>query len=72
VRGLDAVRASPGVLEADLYIQLGETINPVQVDADRRGYVTARAEDPWAALELADAAAQKLQVVVRPQEVVNA
>ena len=65
--GLDAVRASPGVLEADLYLQLGETINPVQVDADRRGYIITTAADPQTALELADQAARELEVIVRPR-----
>jgi biotin carboxylase len=64
VDGLDSVRSAPGVLEAGLYIQLGETISPVQVDADRRGYVIATARDPQAALELADHAARRLRVEV--------
>jgi biotin carboxylase len=66
VDGLDEVRSSPGVLEAGLYIQLGETISPVEVDADRRGYVIATAHDPPAALELADQAARRLRVDVAP------
>ncbi len=64
VDGLDRVRSSPGVLEAGIYIQPGETISPVEVDADRRGYVIATARDPLAALELADRAAQQLRVEV--------
>jgi biotin carboxylase len=64
VDGLDKVRSSPGVLEAGLYIQSGETISPVEVDADRRGYVIATADDPPAALELADRAARQLRVDV--------
>jgi biotin carboxylase len=64
VTGLEAVRGSPGVLEANLYIQVGETIHPVQVDADRRGYIIATADDPQAALELAQRAARELRVVV--------
>jgi biotin carboxylase len=64
VGGLDKVRSSPGVLEAGLYIQLGETISPVEVDADRRGYVIATADNPPAALKLADRAARHLRVEV--------
>ncbi|MHB8471088.1 MAG: ATP-grasp domain-containing protein [Gaiellaceae bacterium] len=64
VDGLDEVRAAQGVLEAGVYIQLGETISPVEVDADRRGYVIATADDPRAALELADAASRRLRVAV--------
>jgi biotin carboxylase len=66
VDGLDDVRAAPGVLEAGLYIQLGETILPVEVDADRRGYVIATADDPQAALKLADGAARRVRVDVVP------
>jgi biotin carboxylase len=64
VNGLDNIRRSPGVLEAGLYIQLGETISPVEVDADRRGYVIATADDSSAALELADVAARELHIDV--------
>ena len=64
VDGLDSVRSSPGVIEAGLYIQPGETISPVEVDANRRGYVIATAHDPPAALELADRAARRLRVDV--------
>ena len=64
VEGLDRVRACPGVLEAGLYIQIGETINPVQVDADRRGFVIATADNAQAALELASKASSHLRVHV--------
>jgi hypothetical protein len=50
------------VLDADLYLQLGETIRPVQVDADRRGYVVATGPDSDAALAAATAAMEKLVV----------
>lgn len=46
IDGLDAVRASPGVLAASLYVGAGATIRPVQVDADRSGYVIATAATP--------------------------
>ena len=64
IEGFDRVRASPGVLEAGSYIQLGETIKPVQVDADRRGYIIATADEPQRALELATAASRHLRVKV--------
>jgi biotin carboxylase len=64
IDGLDRVRASPGVLQADVYIQIGETIHPVQVDADRRGYVIATADDASEALELARRATHHLQIDV--------
>jgi biotin carboxylase len=62
VEGLDAVRASPGVLAADLYFEVGTTIGPVQVDADRSGYVIATAETAAQAVDLADSASEKLVV----------
>ncbi len=64
IEGLGAVRSSPGVVKADLYMRIGETINPVQVDADRRGYIIATAADALTALDLADRAAEKLVVRV--------
>jgi biotin carboxylase len=64
VHGLNSVRSSPGVLEAGLYIRPGETISPVEVDADRRGYIIATAHNPPAALELADRAARQLRIDV--------
>jgi len=59
---LELVRNSPGVLAASLYVGVGSTIRPVQVDADRSGYVIATAATPAKALELADRAARKLVV----------
>ena len=67
IEGLDEVRSSPGVLAAGLYFDAGATITPVQVDADRRGYVVATAETANAALALADGAAQKLVVRTIPK-----
>jgi biotin carboxylase len=64
VDGLDLVRAAPGVLQADVYIQIGETIRPVEVDADRRGYVIATADNARDALGLARRAAHRLRIDV--------
>jgi biotin carboxylase len=64
VAGLDKVLAFPGVVEADLYFQEGETIRPVQVDGDRRGYVIALGETNLEAVERAEAAARLLDVEV--------
>jgi hypothetical protein len=67
IGGLDEVRASPGVLAAGLYFEPGATITPVQVDADRRGYVVATAGTADEALALADEAGEKLDVrTLRP------
>jgi biotin carboxylase len=62
IERLDEVRASPGVLAAGLYFGTGTTIGPVQVDADRRGYVIATGDTPRHALELADTASSRLVV----------
>jgi biotin carboxylase len=64
VEGLDKVLAFPGIVEADLYLQEGETIRPVQVDGDRRGYVIALAATNLQAVERAEAAARLLDVEV--------
>ena len=64
VGSLDKVRAFPGVVQAELYLQAGETIRPVQLDGDRRGYVIAIAETNLEALERAEAAAKLVDVIV--------
>jgi biotin carboxylase len=61
---LDAVLACEGVVQADTYLQLGETIRPVRRDGDRRGYVIAVADSPEEALARAEAAATRLEVEV--------
>ena len=64
VSGLERVRAFPGVVEAELYFQEGETIRPVQVDGDRRGYVIALGDTNLEAVERAESAARLLDVEV--------
>jgi biotin carboxylase len=61
---LDRVLAFPGVVQADVYLQVGETIRPVRLDGDRRGYVIATADTNLEALERAEAAARLLDVEV--------
>jgi len=63
---LDEVLASHGVVQAELFLQVGETIRPVRLDGDRRGYVIATADTNVEALQRADAAARLLQVEVEP------
>ena len=53
-----------GVVQADTYLQLGETIRPVRRDGDRRGYVIAVADSPQEALARAETAATRLEVEV--------
>jgi Biotin carboxylase len=61
---LDKVLAFPGVVQADVYLQVGETIRPVRLDGDRRGYVIAIADTNIEALERAEAASSLLDVEV--------
>jgi biotin carboxylase len=64
VSGIERVRAFPGVVQADVFLTEGETIRPVRLDGDRRGYVIAVGETNLEALERAEAAASLLDVVV--------
>jgi biotin carboxylase len=64
---LDAVLAAPGVVQAETYLQAGETIRPVRLDGDRRGYVIATADTSIEALERAEAAARLLEVEVEAE-----
>ena len=64
IGSLDEVLASEGVVQADTYLQLGETIRPVRRDGDRRGYVIAVADTQAEALRRAELAATKLEVDV--------
>jgi biotin carboxylase len=63
---LDDVLAAPGVVQAELYLQVGETVRPVRLDGDRRGYVIAIADTNVEALQRAEAAARLVQVEVEP------
>jgi biotin carboxylase len=70
VGSLDPVLAAEGVVQADTYLQVGETIRPVRLDGDRRGYVIAIADTSVEALQRAEDAAHLLEVVIewtRPQ-----
>jgi biotin carboxylase len=64
IGSLDPVLAADGVVQADTYLQVGETIRPVRRDGDRRGYVIAVADNPGEALRRAEAAATRLEVEV--------
>jgi biotin carboxylase len=64
VGDLDRVLASPGVVQAETYLETGETIRPVRRDGDRRGYVIAIGDDREEAVRRADAAAALLDVEV--------
>jgi biotin carboxylase len=63
---LDPVLACEGVVQADTYLRPGETIRPVRVDGDRRGYVIAVGDTSMQALARAELAATRLQVEVAP------
>jgi len=67
IGSLEPVLGAPGVVQADTYLQVGETIRPVRLDGDRRGYVIAVADTNLEALERAEAAARLLHVQVEPE-----
>ena len=64
VGSLEKVLAFPGVVQADTYLTVGETIRPVRLDGDRRGYVIATADTSVEALQRAETAARLLEVEV--------
>jgi biotin carboxylase len=64
IGSLEKVLAFPGVVQAETYLTVGETIRPVRLDGDRRGYVIAIGETSLQALERAEAAARLLDVRV--------
>jgi biotin carboxylase len=64
VEGVARAEAFPGVVRVETYIQPGETIRPVQVDGDRRGYVIALGDTNLDALERARAASRLVDVEV--------
>jgi biotin carboxylase len=64
IGSLEPVLAADGVVQAATYLQVGETIRPVRLDGDRRGYVIALADTSTEALARAEAAARLLEVEV--------
>jgi len=64
IGSLEPVLAASGVVQADTYLQVGETIRPVRLDGDRRGYVIATAGTSVEALARAEAATKLLEVEV--------
>jgi biotin carboxylase len=66
VGSLDRVLAADGVVQAETYLELGETIRPVRRDGDRRGYVIAVADTSHEALARAEHAMGLLEVEVAP------
>jgi biotin carboxylase len=66
VGSLEPVLAAAGVVQAETYLEIGETIRSVRLDADRRGYVIAAAATSIEALARAEEAARLLVVEVEP------
>jgi biotin carboxylase len=67
IGSLEPVLAAEGVVQAETYLELGETIRPVRRDGDRRGYVIAVADTPEEALRRAERAASLLRVEVEAE-----
>ncbi len=63
---LDRVLAAPGVVEAEVYAEVGEVIRPVMVISDRRGWVIAVGDTREEALARAEAAAGLVEIDVEP------
>jgi biotin carboxylase len=63
-RGIDRVLELPGVVQADVFLTEGETIRPVRLDGDRRGYVIAVGKTSLQALETAERATALIEVDV--------
>jgi biotin carboxylase len=61
---LEPVLEADGVVQAETYLQVGETIRPVRLDGDRRGYVIATGDTSIEALQRAEEAARLLAVEV--------
>jgi biotin carboxylase len=64
IGSLDPVLAAEGVVQADTYLEVGETIRPVRRDGDRRGYVIAVGDTYDTAVRRADDAAALLTIEV--------
>jgi len=64
IGSLEPVLAAEGVVQAETYLEIGETIRPVRRDGDRRGYVIAVADSAEDALRRAESAARLLTVEV--------
>ena len=64
IGSLDPVLAAEGVVQAETYLELGETIRPVRRDGDRRGYVIAVGDSGPEALARAERAVALLEVEV--------
>jgi biotin carboxylase len=62
IGSLEPILQAPGVVQAESYLVPGETIRPVRLDGDRRGYVIAVADTGPEALERAEAAAALIEV----------
>jgi biotin carboxylase len=62
IGSLERMLRAPGVVQAESYLVPGETIRPVRLDGDRRGYVIAVADTGREALERAEAAAALIEV----------
>lgn len=64
LNGLERVRTLPGVVGAEVYLHPGDTVRPVRVDGDRKGFVIATANTADEALERARTAAAAIEVEV--------
>jgi biotin carboxylase len=64
VNGVEHAQAAPGIVAAESYLAVGETVRPARSDGDRRGYVIALGNTREEAMTRADAAAGLIEVEV--------
>src|SRR3954451_9540588 len=64
VGSLEKVLAFPGVVQAETYLQVGETVRPVRIDGHPHSYGISSTDQNLVALERAEAAARLVDVEV--------
>jgi biotin carboxylase len=65
IRGIDACRDAPRIVEASMWRKPGDTVSCLENSLDRLGCVVALADNRDEAVEAAEAAIQKIKIVVR-------
>lgn len=67
IDGLDEARALPGVRRCDVTVEVGKTVQRLRSSWDRTSAVTAYAESPAAALDLAKRAVELIRIETKPE-----
>jgi len=64
IAGVEELRKIPGVEEAKLYVNVGDTVRQLKSGSDRIGHIIAFGIDRESAVDVADEAEKKLQIEV--------